>query len=74
MTNGKDRTLSRAFVAGTAGGVMEVLWIGLVAAVLGVDTWQVARGITATVAPAAAASVLACGGEDAEHAERWVQH
>ena len=59
MPNRSKRTLSRALVAGAAGGAMEVLWIGLVAVVFGIQASQVARGVAATVVPASVASASA---------------
>jgi hypothetical protein len=45
-------------IAGLAGGLAEVLWIGASAAVLGVDAVRVAREVAATVMPAAATAEL----------------
>lgn len=43
-------------IAGLAGGLAELLWVGVSAAVLGVDVARVAREVAATVMPAAAAT------------------
>lgn len=43
-------------IAGLAGGLAEVLWIGASAAILGVDAANVAREVAATVLPAIATS------------------
>jgi hypothetical protein len=59
MKNRRSWTLRQAAVAGTAGGAMEVLWIGAAAAVLGVEGSQVARAVAATVIPASSGLALA---------------
>ena len=46
-------------VAGLAGGGAEVLWIWLVGASFGTESWQVSRAVTATVAPVYAESAAA---------------
>jgi hypothetical protein len=46
-----DRGIARVAVAGAAGGAAEVLWIGLVAAVLGIDGSRIAQAVTTTVLP-----------------------
>lgn len=43
-------------IAGLAGGLAEVLWVGASAAVLGVDATHVVREVAATVMPAATAT------------------
>lgn len=59
MAGRTNRTLSRVLVAGAAGGTMEVLWIGLVAMVFGIQASQVARGVAATLVPVSATSAIA---------------
>ncbi len=46
-------------VAGLAGGLAEVLWIGASAMALGVDGWRVVREVAVTVLPVAADSSTA---------------
>jgi uncharacterized membrane protein YagU involved in acid resistance len=48
-------------VAGAAGGAAEVLWIGLAAAVLGAEGWQISRAVTATVIATPVESAFAPG-------------
>ncbi len=54
MADGKTR-IGTALAAGAAGAMTEVIWIAAAAAVLGVNGWTVARGVSATVAPDLAA-------------------
>lgn len=53
------------FIAGLAGGLAEVIGVAAYSAVNGVDGWQVARAISATVSPAwaepAAAPMIGIG-------------
>lgn len=46
-------------IAGLAGGLAEVLWVGASAAVLGVDAMHVAHEVAVTVLPAVATSAAA---------------
>ena len=56
MKSETNRALNRALIAGTAGGAMEVLWIGLITAVFGIEMSQVARAVATTVIPISADS------------------
>ena len=59
MENTSGWSAGQVAAAGAAGGAAEVLWIGLVTAVLGMDGWHVARAVTASVLPASGNWVLA---------------
>ena len=52
MKNDGNWSAARVAAAGAAGGAAEVVWIGLAAAVLGVDGARVAQEVTTTVLPA----------------------
>jgi hypothetical protein len=52
MTTGRlgiGETIKRGIVAGAAGGVAEIVWVSLYAAVTGGDAAILARGVTTTV-------------------------
>ena len=59
MAKHSNPTLGRILAAGAAGGAMEVVWIGLVTAVLGIQASEVARGVATTVIPATGGTALA---------------
>ena len=54
-----SKTFSWILLAGLAGGLAEVIWIGLYSALTPVNAGIVAREVTATVFPSLADSVLA---------------
>ena len=59
--------IKRAIVAGAAGGVAEIAWVSLYAAITGGDAALIARGVTTAVGVSAMLPTLAVGAGVAVH-------